>query len=134
LMRNKTMYGPVSLIADVNGHGLNAKTIKAQIKANVSQVYLNQYLYHNLVLDGSVSGKVFTGQVNLNDKNAVLAFDGLANMTPGQEKFKFHLNVEGADLQKLNFSNDDLRIGLDATADLKVERLITSMERQELPS
>ncbi|MGB4413405.1 MAG: translocation/assembly module TamB domain-containing protein [Paludibacter sp.] len=119
LMRNKTMYGPVSLIADVNGHGLNAKTIKAQIKANVSQVYLNQYLYHNLVLDGSVSGKVFTGQVNLNDKNAVLAFDGLANMTPGQEKFKFHLNVQGADLQKLNFSNDDLRIGLNATADLK---------------
>ncbi len=119
LMKNKTMYGPVSLTVNVNGHGLDAKTVKAQIKADVSQVYLNQYLYHNLVLDGTVSGKEFTGQVNLNDKNAVLGFDGLVNMTPGQEKYKFHLNVQGADLQKLNFSTGDMRIGLDATADLR---------------
>ncbi len=119
LLNNKEMYGPVSLTAVVNGHGLDSKTMKAQIKADVSQIYLNKYTYHNLTIDGTASGKEFSGKVNLNDKNAVLDFDGLVNMTPNQEKYKFHLNVQGADLQKLNFSKDDIRIGMDATADFK---------------
>jgi hypothetical protein len=119
LLKNKVMYGPVTLIAEVNGHGLDSKTMKAQIKADVSQIYLNKYTYHNLKIDGTVSGKEFAGKVNLNDKNAVLDFDGMVNMTPNQEKYKFHLNVEGVDLQKLNFSKDDIRIGVNATADFK---------------
>jgi len=119
LLKNKAMYGPVSLIAQVDGQGLDPKTMKAQIRANVSRIYLNKYLYHNLRVDGTMSGKEFTGKVDLNDKNAIFAFDGLVNMTPQQEKYKFHLNVQGADLQKLNISKDDLRIGLDATADFE---------------
>jgi len=119
LLKDKAMYGPVSLTADVKGHGLDFKTMKAQIKANVSQIYLNKYLYHNLLVDGTVNGREFAGKVNLNDTNAVLNFDGLVNLTSGQEQYKFHLNVPGADLQKLNLTTNDLRIGLDATADLK---------------
>jgi len=119
LLKNKEMYGPVSLTAEVKGHGLDAKTIKAQIKADVTEIYLNKYTYHNLTIDGTATGKEFSGKVNLNDKNAVLNFDGLVNMTPNQEQYKFHLNVQGADLQKLNFSKDDIRIGLDASADFK---------------
>jgi hypothetical protein len=119
LLNNKAMYGPVTLTADVNGHGLDSKTMKAQIKADVLQIYLNKYTYHQLTIDGTASGKEFAGKVNLNDKNAVLDFDGLVNMNTNQERYKFHLNVQGADLQKLNFSKDDIRIGMDATADFK---------------
>jgi len=118
LLKNKTMYGPVTLTAHADGHGLKPETLTAQIKANVSNIYLNQYVYHNLIVDGTAHGREFTGKVNLNDKNAVLDFDGLVNLTPNQEKYNFHLNVQGVDLQKLNFSKKDLRIGLDATADL----------------
>ncbi|HEY6914592.1 MAG TPA: translocation/assembly module TamB domain-containing protein, partial [Paludibacter sp.] len=126
LLKDKGMYGPVSLIADVTGRGLDSKTMKAQIKADVSQIYLNKYVYHDLKIDGNASGREFSGKVNLNDKNAVFEFDGLVNLNPDEERYKFHLNVEGVDLQKLNFSKDDIRIGMDATADLKggtVEKL-----------
>jgi hypothetical protein len=119
LLKNKEMYGPVSLTAEVQGYGLDTKTIKAHIKADVSEIFLNKYTYHNLTIDGTATGKEFSGNVNLNDKNAVLNFDGLVNMTPNQERYKFHLNVQGADLQKLNFSTDDIRIGMDASADFK---------------
>jgi len=119
LLKDKAMYGPVSLTADVTGQGLDSKTMKAQIKADVSQIYLNKYVYHNLKIDGNASGREFSGKVNLNDKNAVFEFDGLVNLNPDEERYKFHLNVEGADLQKLNFTKDDIRIGMDATADLK---------------
>jgi len=121
LLKNDSMFGPVSLTAKVNGHGLDKNTIEAKIKAEVSQVYLNRYTYHNLNVDGLVNGHEFAGKVNLNDENAVFDFDGLVNLNPNQEQYKFHLNVQGADLQKLNLTKDDMQIGFVATADLKGE-------------
>jgi len=119
LLKDKVMYGPVSLSAAINGHGLDKKTIIANLKAEVSEFYLNKYTYHNLKLDGKVTGQEFEGKVKLNDKNAVFDFDGLVNLNKDKENYKFNLKVQGADLQKLNFTKDDLRISLEASADLK---------------
>lgn len=119
LLKDKAMYGPVTLTAQVDGHGLDAKTITAKIKAEASEIYLNKYTYHNLKVNGTASGQEFEGKVNLNDQNAAFDFEGLVNLTPNQERYRFHLNVKGADLQKLNFSKDDIRVGLVAQSDLK---------------
>jgi hypothetical protein len=119
LLKKKDLLGSVSLTAQVSGQGFDPQTMKAQIKANVSHIYLNKYLYHNLLVDGTASDHRFVGKINLNDKNAVFCLDGLVNITPNQEHYKFHMNVQGANLQKLNLSKNDLRIGFDAVSDLK---------------
>jgi hypothetical protein len=119
LLKDSIMYGPLSLTAETSGHGLDKNTVAAKIKAEVSQIYLYQYTYHNFNLDGNISGKEFEGKMNLNDENAVFDFDGLVGLNPDQERIKFRLNVEGADLQKLNFTKNDIRIALVAAADLK---------------
>jgi len=119
LLKDTAMYGPVTLTAEASGHGLDKNTIKAKINAEVSQFYLNKYTYHNLTVDGNISGQEFEGKINLNDENAVFDFDGLVNLNPDQEKYVFRLNVQGVDLQKLNITKDDIRIGLVASADLK---------------
>jgi hypothetical protein len=119
LLKDTVMYGPVSLTAETNGHGLDKNTVAAKIKAEVSEIYLYQYTYHNFNLDGIISGQEFEGNMNLNDENAVFDFEGLVSLNPDQERIKFRLNVEGADLQKLNFTKKDIRIALVAAADLK---------------
>lgn len=119
LLKDKAMFGPVTLTAEANGKGLVKDTIRAKINAEISQIYLNKYSYHNLNLDGNISGKEFDGKIILNDENAVFDFVGLVNLNRNQESFKFRLNVQGADLQKLNFTKDDIRISLVASADLK---------------
>jgi len=119
LLKDTAMYGPVTLTAEANGHGFDKNTIKAKIKAEVSQIYLKKYNYHNLNVDGNISGQEFEGKINLKDENALFDFDGIVSINPNQERYKFRLNVEGADLQKLNLSKDDIRIGLVAIADLK---------------
>lgn len=119
LLKDTTMYGPVTLTAEAKGRGLDKNTITAKIYADVSAFYLNKYTYHNLVIDGNINGQEFEGKVNLNDENAIFGFDGLVNMNAGRENYKFRLNVQGADLQKLNFTKNDIRIGLTAAADLK---------------
>ncbi|MFO7369032.1 MAG: translocation/assembly module TamB domain-containing protein [Bacteroidales bacterium] len=119
LLKDTTMYGPVTLTAQTKGHGLDKNTITAKIEGEVSEIYLNKYTYHNLTIDGDIHGQEFEGEVNLNDENAIFEFDGLVNINPNQEHYKFRLNVQGADLQKLNFTKDNIRIGLTAAADLK---------------
>ena len=119
LMKNRNMYGPISLTAEINGIGLLPESTKANIKATATEIYFNKYLYHNLKIDGKVNGREFAGKVNLNDKNAQFDFDGLVNMTAKKELFNFHLKVQGVDLQKLNFTKNDVRVGLKASANLK---------------
>ena len=119
LLKDTAMFGTVTLTAETKGKGLDKNTITAKIDAGVSEIYLNKYTYHNLRIDGNIHGQEFEGKVNLNDKNAKFDFDGLVNIMPNQEQFKFRLNLLGADLQKLNFTKDDIRIGLTAAADLK---------------
>ena len=117
LLKNTALYGPVSLTTEASGKGLDLKTLKANLKAEATQLQLNQYTYHNLKVDGTVTGKEFDGKISLNDENAIFDFDGLVNLNPTQEHFQFRLNVKGADLQKLHLTNDDVRIGLVASAD-----------------
>lgn len=119
LLKKPEMLGPVSLTAETNGHGLDKKTITAKIKAEVSQIYLNKYNYHNLNVDGKIQGQKFEGKITLNDENAVFDFDGLVNLNSKEEQYKFNLTLQGADLKRLNFTKDDIRIGLVAVSDLK---------------
>lgn len=119
LLKDSIRYGQVSLSAEANGQGLSLETTRAKIKAEATELYLNQYAYHNLKMDGTVSGRQFEGKINLDDENAVFDFDGLVNLNPGQEQFKFKLNVLGADLQKLQLTKNDVQISFVAAADLK---------------
>lgn len=119
LMKDTLLYGPVSLTAQADGQGLDMATIKANIKAEVTEIYMNQYTYHNLAMDGSVNGKQFEGNIHLDDENAVLDFDGLVNMNPAQEQYKFKLNVQGLDMKKLNLSDNDVQLSFISSADMK---------------
>ncbi len=119
LLRNKKMFGPVTLTAETNGKGLNKKTIQAEVLLDASEFYLNKYTYHDLKVDGSIHGQQFEGKINLNDKNAVFAFDGLVNLNPDEEAYKFRFDLEAADLKKLYLTEDDIQIGLMAVSDLK---------------
>lgn len=119
MLRDTLFYGPVSLTAEANGQGLNAQTIRAQVKAEGSEVTLKKYVYHNLSLEGALTGREFSGKLQLNDENAAFDLAGLVNLTPDQEHVKLRLNVQGADLQKLNFTKDDVRIGLVMETDFR---------------
>ncbi|MCE9538127.1 MAG: translocation/assembly module TamB, partial [Bacteroidetes bacterium] len=119
LLKNKEMFGPVSLTAETNGQGLDKNTIKAKVKIEVSQMYLNKYTYHDLSVNGDITGQEFDGKIKLDDENAAFDFDGLVNLNPKQEHYKFNLNLIGANLQKLNFTKDDIRVGFKADSDIK---------------
>ena len=118
-LKDTVMYGPVSLTAEAVGQGLDMNTMKAKIKADASEMYLNNYNFHNLSVDGTVNRKQFEGKAKLDDENADIEFDGLVNLNPNQEQYKFKLNVLGADLKQLKLTEADVQISFISAADLK---------------
>lgn len=119
LLKDTSMYGPVTITAEMKGKGLDKKSISAEIKAEAPHFFLNTYNYHNLNIDGTINGQKFEGKINLNDENAVFDFAGLVNLNPNEEQYVFRLNVPGVDLKKLNFTKKNIQIGFKAVADLK---------------
>jgi hypothetical protein len=119
LLNDTALFGPVSLNLETTGQGLNPDSIQAIIVGEVSQMVLNSYNYQHLKINSHINGRQFGGKINLNDENAVFDLDGLVNLKPNEEEVKFLLNVQGADLQKLHLTTDDLQIGLVASANLK---------------
>jgi len=128
LLNDTALFGPVSLNLEATGQGLNPDSIQAIITGEVSQMVLNSYNYQHLKIDGNINGRQFGGKINLNDENAEFDLDGLVNLNQNEEEVHFNLNVQGADLQKLHLTTDDLQIarlpigmGLVASAKLKMD-------------
>jgi hypothetical protein len=119
LLKNDKMFGPVTALAVISGKGLDKNTVRAELNGEIASIRLNAYDYHHLTLEGNLTGQEFDGTIQLKDENATFDFTGLVNLTPGQEQYKFRLNLEGADLEQLNLSKTGLAVGLVATVDLK---------------
>ncbi len=119
LLKDTSMFGPVTLVAETNGYGRDLNTITADLKFQIPDILLNNYTYHNLSLNGTVTGRQFEGSINLDDENAEFDLNALVNLTPDQEHYKIDLNLFGADLQKLNFTKDDMKVGFVLNSDIR---------------
>jgi hypothetical protein len=114
-----TLFGNVSLNAEINGTSFRKETAKADIDVTVQSVVINKYDYRDLKIKGNISDQQFIGAVALNDSNLAFDFNGKISMRKDQEQFAFLFDLKGADLKKLNFSNEDIRISTRAEIDMK---------------
>lgn len=99
--------GVVNLDLDVDGKGFKEKYLDTKMKGEVKSVYYNKYNYQNIVVDGSMKKSLFQGKIVTNDPNLVMDFDGNLDLSKRENKYKFHANVEYANLKKLNIYTKD---------------------------
>jgi hypothetical protein len=119
LLNDTLLLGPISLVAEINGTGLDFNAINANIALQVTEMELKKYTYSNLNLSGKLNGKEVTAKISLNDENAAFDFEGQINLEPDLETFNARLNLKGINLKKVNLVNDDIRIGFVAQANAK---------------
>jgi hypothetical protein len=117
LLRNDSI-GEISLDAKVKGVGLNPETANATVSGNVKQAQFNGYNYTNLILDGSIAFGNFDVNASMDDPN--LTFE-LATSGGFKDKYpavKLKMNVDIADLNKLNLHAGPLKIKGNIVADI----------------
>lgn len=117
LIKNDSI-GKVTLKATVKGRGLNPQTANAEIKANLVQAEFNSYTYKDLIVDGKINNGAFEATANMDDPN--LDFDLVANGGFGGKypNGKIKLNVDIADLNKLNLHAGPLKLRGNVDADI----------------
>ena len=102
--------GRVSFDLDVDGKGFKEKYLDTSVKGDISQIDYNNYTYSNVVVNGTFKKPNYTGQISVDDPNLSMTFDGLLDLSKKDSRYDFHINVENADLHKLNFVKDSTSI------------------------
>ncbi|MBF6607940.1 MAG: translocation/assembly module TamB domain-containing protein [Flavobacterium sp.] len=101
LIKNDSI-GRISLNAKVKGTGLDPQTASATLDGKLIKAEFNGYTYNNLNLVGGIDNGAYNVNADMNDPN--LTFD-LAATGGFEDKFpsaKLRLNLDIADLEKLN--------------------------------
>jgi hypothetical protein len=99
--------GKTSLDLDINGSGFLIENIKTQVKGNIFSIGFNNYQYTNIKVAGNVMNKIFDGNLQANDKNLRLNFNGLIDYSEKVNKYDFTANIDYANLNTLNFIKKD---------------------------
>lgn len=104
---NDKNVGQATLHLDVNGSGFNKESLNTTIKGKIARLAFNNYNYANITVDGRMRWPVFEGNVESNDPNLLMSFDGLVDMAKNRMDYDFHARVDYADLRMLNFIKHD---------------------------
>ncbi len=100
--------GKISFSGKVNGRGLTSKTLNASLDGTVHRLNFNDYLYQDIVVNGSLAQKKFNGQLISKDTNLRATLNGLIDFSNEKPKFDFAANVDYANLKTLHFANDSI--------------------------
>lgn len=117
LIKNDSL-GRISVNADVKGTGLNPKTANATVRALLAKAEFNGYAYKDLKLDGKIRSGLFDVSAGMSDPN--LDFDLVADgkFDGKYPKVKMKLNLDIADLQKLNLHAGPMKLRGEIDADI----------------
>ena len=117
LIKNDSL-GRISVNADVKGTGLNPKTANATVKGLLAKAEFNGYAYKDLKLDGKIRSGLFDITAGMTDPN--LDFDLVANgkFDDKYPQVKLKLNLDIADLQKLNLHAGPMKLRGEINADI----------------
>ncbi|MFT6743415.1 MAG: hypothetical protein ACJAVF_004940, partial [Paraglaciecola sp.] len=118
LIKNSSI-GKINLKATLKGTGFDPKTANTSIKATVFKIKYNKYTYQDLGLAGTLNKGLFKATANSKDPN--LTFD-LVSSGSFRDKYpagKIKLNIDIADLDKLNLHAGPMKIRGMVDADIQ---------------
>ncbi|MDP3313974.1 translocation/assembly module TamB domain-containing protein [Lutibacter sp.] len=106
---DNSQMGLLSVEGDVDGSGFSLEKINTAVKGIVSKFEYNKYTYKNITLNGLVKNKHFNGEVEVNDENLKLNFNGLADFSKNVYTFDFKTVVDHCNLNIINvFKRDSI--------------------------
>ena len=92
----------VSLSADVDGSGLRLDNMETQMKGSISLIEYRGYPYHNIIVNGQVSKKLFDGKLVVDEPNVGISFNGQVDFQEDIPVFDFSADISRLRLDKLN--------------------------------
>ncbi len=118
LLKNNEL-GKVSLQTTIKGTGLDPKTASTELNGTIQKLTYNKYTYQNIALQGGIQQGLFNVEGNSNDSNLTLDLISSGSFKDKYPTGTLQLNVDIADLEKLNLHAGPLKIRGVLTADIQ---------------
>lgn len=115
--------GKTTLTASVKGKGFKISSLNEQVKSSIKYLEFKSYTYTNIDIDGNFSNKVFKGQINIDDSNLNLDFDGNIDLNKELPQFNFNAKIRGARLKQLNLTKDTIQFDADLSTNFSGSNL-----------
>jgi TamB, inner membrane protein subunit of TAM complex len=118
LLKNDSI-GRVTLKAKVKGTGLDPQTANATVDGTIVSAGFNGYTYKDLALKGKINNGKFDMVASMDDPNLAFQLDADGGFNGKFPKGNIKLNVDIADLDKLNLHAGPLKLrgNVDAAID-----------------
>ncbi|WP_348823470.1 translocation/assembly module TamB domain-containing protein [Flavobacterium aestuarii] len=117
LIKNDSI-GKITLKAKVKGKGLDPKTAQAELDGLIQKVVFNRYTYRDLALKGNIANGTFDIKSGMKDPNLTFDLTANGNTKDKYPSVKLKLNLDIADLEKLNLHAGPLKLRGNVDADI----------------
>lgn len=104
---NESRIGTISFSGQVKGRGLEWKKIAADVDATINHIVYNNYHYENIKTKGTLSKRIFDGDISIKDSNATATMKGIVDMSGKVPRFNFVANVDTLNLKPLHLANEN---------------------------
>ncbi|HEX8015708.1 MAG TPA: translocation/assembly module TamB domain-containing protein [Flavobacterium sp.] len=117
LIKNDSI-GKITLKAKVKGKGLDPKTAVAELDGIVQKAVFNRYTYRDLALKGNIENGSFAVKSGMSDPNLNFKLTASGNTKQKYPSIKLKLNLDIADLEKLNLHAGPMKLRGNIDADI----------------
>ncbi|MET3026252.1 translocation/assembly module TamB domain-containing protein [Flavobacterium sp. UW10123] len=117
LIKNDSI-GKITLNAKVKGNGLDPKTANAVVDGIVKKAVFNRYTYKDLTLKGNIENGSFAVKSGMEDPNLNFNLTASGDTKDKYPTVKLKLNLDIADLEKLNLHAGPMKLRGNVDADI----------------
>ncbi|MGQ7947526.1 translocation/assembly module TamB domain-containing protein [Flavobacterium sp. WC2509] len=117
LIKNDSI-GKITLKAKVKGKGFDPKTAQAELEGIVQKATFNKYTYSNLTLKGNIENGSFAVKSGMKDPNLNFNLTANGNTKDKYPSIQLKLNLDIADLEKLNLHAGPMKLRGNIDADI----------------
>lgn len=117
LIKNDSI-GKITLKAKVKGNGLDPKTANAFVDGIVQKAVFNRYTYKDLSLKGNIENGSFAVKSGMEDPNLNFNLTASGDTKEKYPTVKLKLNLDIADLEKLNLHAGPMKLRGNVDADI----------------
>jgi len=117
LIKNDSI-GKITLKAKVKGKGLDPKTAQAEFDGLVQKAVFNKYTYKDLALKGNIENGSFAVKSGMKDPNLNFNLIASGNTKDKYPSVQLKLNLDIADLEKLNLHAGPMKLRGNIDADI----------------
>ncbi|NML22130.1 hypothetical protein HHL16_14700 [Pseudoflavitalea sp. G-6-1-2] len=105
---NVPQIGKISFKGKVNGQGLRTGNLNAKLDGNIASFDAYGYVYHDIIVKGTVAKRLFNGELNVADSNLTAKLNGLVDFSKAVPEFNFDADISKASLKNLKLTKDSI--------------------------